>query len=85
MDELEKKINAQKFLIAAQRAVIGKLETKLEHIQPVFSKLLALIHEDIFEKTPRGQVKEGDKVNWVRCKELLAMRDEIQALQPEAK
>ena len=36
-----------------------------------------LIHEDIFEKTPRGQVREGESVQMTRCKDLLKLADEV--------
>ena len=44
----------------------------------LISKYLCdLIHEDIFYKEPRGQVKEGQNVRWHRCLDILKAKDEI--------
>jgi len=39
------------------------------------------IHEDIFEKTPRGQMKEGQSVNMERCAWLLEWADTIREMR----
>ena len=39
--------------------------------------LCDLIHEDIFYKEPRGQVKEGQKIRWHRCLNILEAKDKL--------
>lgn len=44
-------------------------------------RLLDLVHEDIFEKVPRGQLKPGKGVNirLERCKGLIKLADDVRA------
>ena len=39
--------------------------------------MLNLIHEDIYEREPRGQLQPGQEVTWHRCWWLLKFKDDV--------
>lgn len=46
-------------------------------IAKVMHGLMNRVHEDIYERDPRGQLAEGQDVTWHRCTWLLKAKDEI--------
>ena len=47
------------------------------------NELLNLIHNDIFTKTPRGQVRKGQDITWSRCKDIIKAKDKVLKIQEE--
>lgn len=58
----------------------SELQLKHKRLLHEAEVVLAHIHEDIFAKTPRGQVREGQSVRWHRCVGLLAACDGLRAI-----
>ena len=51
-----------------------------ECLVDAIGKILVLIHSDIFTKTPRGQVKKGQTIEWNRYLRLLSVADEARVV-----
>lgn len=60
--------------------IIARLEGEKEKWRQAASSLLEEIHEDIFKKEPRGQVRVGQYTRWHRCTNLLAEADKLREL-----
>ena len=79
----DKKIHDQRFLIDTLKAVNGKLvfeNEQLKKIEKIARRLLAEIHEDVFIKSPRGQVIVGKNIRLTRATKLLSLVDELKHL-----
>ena len=51
-----------------------------KEIAELVHECLAYIHEDIFERAPRGQIVEGQEVTWHRCAWLLQFKDDVNSV-----
>jgi len=54
-----------------------KTEGEVKLVIEVFAKIADRLHDDIFEKEPRGQAAKGQSIRWHRATWLLKLMDQV--------